>query len=71
MVGTVASGRLWSPDAHAYEITLSPTHPRLGDTISVVISGAAAASTAPVVSVNGTDYPSFLVAGLIYWSEKI
>ena len=66
MVGTVASGSLWTPAAHAYDVTLSPTNPRLGDTISVVISGASAASTAPVVSVNGTDYPSFLVSGNRY-----
>ncbi|MEA5462389.1 M23 family metallopeptidase [Leptothoe sp. PORK10 BA2] len=66
MVGTVASGSLWSPAAHAYEVTLSPTNPRLGDTISVVISGAADVSTAPVVSVKGTDYPSFLVSGNRY-----
>ncbi|NET47190.1 MAG: M23 family metallopeptidase [Merismopedia sp. SIO2A8] len=62
MIGTVASGSLWSP-AHAYDVTLTPTNPRLGDTLSVVISGVSAAGTAPVVSVNGTDYPSFLVAG--------
>lgn len=66
MVSTVASGRLWSPAAHAYGVTLSPTNPRLGDTISVVISGASTASTTPVVSVNGTDYPSFLVSGNRY-----
>ncbi len=66
MVSTVASGRLWSPAAHAYEVTLSPTNPRLGDTISVVISGASTASTAPVVSVNGTNYPSFPVSGNRY-----
>ncbi|NEP55807.1 MAG: M23 family metallopeptidase [Symploca sp. SIO2G7] len=63
MVGAVVtSGSLLSSVAHAYEITLSPTNPRLGDTISIVISGAAAADTTPVVSVNGTDYPSFLVS---------
>ncbi|MEL6332607.1 MAG: M23 family metallopeptidase, partial [Cyanobacteria bacterium J06626_26] len=66
MFGTVTSGSLWTPAAHAYDVALSPTNPRLGDTISVVISGASAASTAPVVSVNGTDYPSFLVSGNRY-----
>ena len=66
MVGTVASSSLWSLAAHAYEVTLSPTNPRLGDTISVVISGASATSTTPVVSVNGTDYPSFLLSGNRY-----
>ncbi|MEM9091667.1 MAG: M23 family metallopeptidase [Cyanobacteria bacterium P01_F01_bin.53] len=59
----VVSGSLWSSAAHAYEVTVSPTNPKLGDTISVVISGAEAASTAPVVSVNGNDYPSFPVSG--------
>ncbi|MEO0853057.1 MAG: M23 family metallopeptidase [Cyanobacteria bacterium J06648_11] len=66
MAGTVTSGSLWSPAAHAYEVTLSPTNPRLGDTISVLVSSAAAADTAPVVSVNGTDYPSFLISGNRY-----
>ncbi|MBT9313216.1 M23 family metallopeptidase [Leptothoe kymatousa] len=66
MLGTVASGSLWSPAAHAYDVTLSPTNPRLGDTISVMISGAAATGTPPVVSVNGTDYPSFPVSGNRY-----
>ena len=62
MAGAVAIGS-WSPAAHAYEVTLSPTNPRLGDTISIVISGASATNITPVVSVNGTDYPSFLLSG--------
>ncbi|MEM6351911.1 MAG: M23 family metallopeptidase [Cyanobacteria bacterium P01_D01_bin.14] len=66
MAGAVASGSLWSPAAHAYEVTLSPTNPRLGDTISVLVSSASVTDTAPVVSVNGTDYPSFLISGNRY-----
>lgn len=66
MVSTVASGRLWSPAAYAYEVTLLPTNPRLGDTISAMISSASTAGTAPVVSVNGIDYPTFLISGNRY-----
>ncbi|MEO1590708.1 MAG: M23 family metallopeptidase [Cyanobacteria bacterium J06632_22] len=64
--GTAASGGLWSPAAHAFEVALSPTNPKLGDTISVVISGASTVGEAPVVSVNGADYPSFLLSGNRY-----
>ncbi|MEL6246370.1 MAG: M23 family metallopeptidase [Cyanobacteria bacterium J06648_16] len=60
--GAVASSGVWIPTARASEVTLSPTSPRLGDTISVVISSVGTA-IAPTVRVNGTDYPSFQLSG--------
>jgi len=50
--------------AYAYEVTFSPSSLRLGDTISVVVqsTGSAGAKiTAPTVSVNDIDYPSFSI----------
>jgi murein DD-endopeptidase MepM/ murein hydrolase activator NlpD len=45
--------------AQAIEINLSPTSPRLGDTITLLITSDA--DTAPIVSAGDRDYPSFPV----------
>lgn len=51
--------------AQAYQVTLLPTNPRLGDTVSVVVQAetAAGANSAPTVSANGVSYQSFPIGG--------
>ena len=59
-----ATWALHSSPAHAYQVTLLPASPQLGDTISVFIATeSAAGNDAPVVSVGGSQYPSFRLSG--------
>ncbi|MGD1856335.1 MAG: M23 family metallopeptidase [Leptolyngbyaceae cyanobacterium] len=60
--GLLAAGVTWglaSKAAHAYDVTISPTAPQLGDTISVIVRPRNGATSAPVVTANGQEYPSF------------
>jgi len=50
---------LTSKAAHAYDVTITPTAPQLGDTISVIVQARGGATTAPTVTANGKEYPSF------------
>ncbi|MGK7887986.1 MAG: M23 family metallopeptidase [Leptolyngbyaceae cyanobacterium] len=52
---------LLATTAWAYTVTLTPTAPRLGDTISVRIQPQRALSDPPTVTMNGTTYPSYLM----------
>ncbi|MEL6902919.1 MAG: M23 family peptidase, partial [Cyanobacteria bacterium J06606_4] len=55
---------LHSGPAQASQVTLLPASPQLGDTISVlIVSESAAGDDAPVVSVSGSQYPSFRLSG--------
>ena len=51
--------------ADAYEVTLTPSAPKLGDTVSVVVQAESSegSNSAPTVSVNGVDYQSFSIGG--------
>jgi murein DD-endopeptidase MepM/ murein hydrolase activator NlpD len=52
------------PTAQAYQVTITPTSPQLGDTISVIVQPEQPTSTAPpTVTVNGKPYPSFAIGG--------
>ena len=44
--------------AQAYDVTIYPQAPQLGDTISVIVTPTAT-TAAPTVVANGTTYPSF------------
>jgi len=59
-VGVLAAD-LFGQAAYAYEVTFTPSAPRLGDTVSVVVQAESAegAETAPTVSANGVNYQSF------------
>ncbi|MBT9313447.1 M23 family metallopeptidase [Leptothoe kymatousa TAU-MAC 1615] len=64
LAGLVATGGLvtWGlmgQTAHAYDVTISPTSPQLGDTISVIVRARNGASVAPTIMANGKAYPSF------------
>ncbi len=64
LAGLVATGGLltWglmSKSAHAYDVTITPTSPQLGDTISVIVRARNGVTTAPMVTANGKEYPSF------------
>ena len=63
----VASGyttwTLHSSPAQAYQVTLLPASPQLGDTISVFILAESAEADAPVVSMGNSQYPSFRLSG--------
>lgn len=64
LTGLLASGGLvtWglmSKRAYAYDVTITPTAPQLGDTISVIVRARQGATAAPSVTANGKDYPSF------------
>lgn len=50
---------LTSKAAHAYDVTITPTAPQLGDTISVIVQARGNTTTAPTVTANGKEYPSF------------
>lgn len=50
---------LTSKAAHAYDVTITPTAPKLGDTISVIVQARGDTATAPTVTANGKEYPSF------------
>ena len=63
LTGLLATGGLitWGltgKAAHAYDVTITPTAPQLGDTISVVVLARSGAVT-PTVTANGKEYPSF------------
>lgn len=60
-IGLLAAALLGQA-AYAYEVTLTPSAPRLGDTISVVVQ-AESSSDAPTVSANGVSYQSFSIGG--------
>ncbi len=56
---------LWSAiatPAQAYQVQVSPSSPKLGDTLSVVVQGESSGE-APTVSVGDTSYPTFLLSG--------
>ena len=59
-IGVLAAD-LFGQAAYAYEVTFTPSAPRLGDTVSVVVQAESAegAETAPTVSANGVNYQSF------------
>ncbi len=62
---TVSALVLWSAiaaPAQAYQVQVSPSSPRLGDTLSVVVQGKSSGE-APTVSVGDTSYPTFLLSG--------
>ncbi|MEO1396283.1 MAG: M23 family metallopeptidase [Cyanobacteria bacterium J06634_5] len=61
-MGAIAAAVLGQA-ADAYEVTISPSAPRLGDTVSVVVQAESAegGETAPTVSANGVDYQSFSI----------
>jgi len=63
-MGAIAAALL-GPAAHAYEVTISPSAPRLGDTVSVVVQAESAegGETAPTVIANGVSYQSFSIGG--------
>ncbi|MBE9064158.1 M23 family metallopeptidase [cf. Phormidesmis sp. LEGE 11477] len=50
---------LHSSPAQAYQVTLLPASPRLGDTLSVFITGVTAEDDRPFVSIGDSQYPSF------------
>lgn len=63
LTGLLATGGLitWGltgKAAHAYDVTITPTDPQLGDTISVVVQAKSGAVT-PTVTANDKEYPSF------------
>ncbi|MEL7334467.1 MAG: M23 family peptidase, partial [Cyanobacteria bacterium J06560_2] len=59
-IGVLAAD-VFGQAAYAYEVTLTPSAPRLGDTVSVVVQAETAegGETAPTVSANGVNYQSF------------
>lgn len=59
--GGLATWGLTSKAAHAYDVTINPTAPQLGDTISVIIRTSGSALP-PTVTANGKDYPSFALS---------
>ncbi|NEQ53071.1 MAG: M23 family metallopeptidase [Leptolyngbya sp. SIO3F4] len=67
LTGLVATGGLvtWgltSKAAHAYDVTINPIAPKLGDTISVIVQARNTATAAPTVIANGKEYPSFALS---------
>ncbi|MEO0808930.1 MAG: M23 family peptidase, partial [Cyanobacteria bacterium J06643_4] len=58
-----ATWALHSRPAQAYQVRLLPANPQLGDTLSVFITDATAGDETPVISVNGSQYPSFRLSG--------
>ncbi|MEO1685692.1 MAG: hypothetical protein AAFS06_20845 [Cyanobacteria bacterium J06631_12] len=59
-----ATWALHSSPAQAAQVTLLPANPRLGDTLSVfIVTESAAGDNSPIVSVGGTQYPSFQLSG--------
>ncbi len=49
--------------AQATDLQVSPTNPRLGDTIAVVLRPTAPGLAAPTVTMDGTSYPVFPLGG--------
>ena len=50
--------------AHAYEVTIIPTDPQLGDTIAVIVQpNTPTPAVAPTVTANGAAYTSFPLSG--------
>lgn len=49
--------------ANAYQVTLNPTQPKLGDTITVLVTPESSSPTAtsPTVTLQGKQYPAFPV----------
>ncbi|ESA33361.1 peptidase m23 [Leptolyngbya sp. Heron Island J] len=67
LAGLLATGGIviWggmSQTAHAYDVTITPTSPQLGDTISVIVQASRGNSVPPTVTANGKEYPSFPLA---------
>jgi murein DD-endopeptidase MepM/ murein hydrolase activator NlpD len=64
LAATALTVVLLADRAAAYDVAISPEDPQLGDTISVIMAPRNAATSAPVVTVNGnTQYPAFPVVG--------
>ena len=64
LAGLLATGAMVSwgamgEAAHAYDVTITPSSPQLGDTISVVVQASRGDSLPPTVMANGKEYPSF------------
>lgn len=57
--GGLMSWGLMGRNAHAYDVTITPTSPQLGDTISVIVWARNGVTAAPTVVANGKEYPSF------------
>ena len=57
--GGLMTWGLMSKSAHAYDVTITPTSPQLGDTISVIVRARRGATSAPTIVANGKEYPSF------------
>ncbi|MEA5466533.1 M23 family metallopeptidase [Leptothoe sp. PORK10 BA2] len=57
--GSLATWGLTSKAAHAYDVTITPTAPQLGDTISVIVQARDSATPAPTVMAKGKAYASF------------
>ncbi|MEM9504028.1 MAG: M23 family metallopeptidase [Cyanobacteria bacterium P01_E01_bin.43] len=49
------------PPAYAYDVSISPSGPRQGDTVSIISSENRGSAHVPAVSINGTGYPTFAV----------
>ena len=57
--GGIVSWGAMGQTAYAYDVTITPTSPQLGDTISVVVQASRENSLPPTVMANGIEYPSF------------
>ena len=57
--GAIMTVALLGTGVYAYEVGLTPTAPRLGDTISIFIRPQQGTTTPPTVTVGGTSYQSF------------
>lgn len=60
--GLVSWGAM-STAAHAYDVTITPSSPQLGDTISVIVQAREGNNTPPMITANGKNYPSFPLSG--------
>lgn len=57
--GGLVTWGLTSKSAQAYDVTITPTSPQLGDTISVIVRASDGSTTAPTITANGKEYQSF------------
>lgn len=67
ILSVVAAAVVWStaaPSQAAYQVQVLPSRPVLGDTLSVVVQGVS--GEAPTITVEGTDYPAFLLSANRY-----
>ncbi|MEL7360139.1 MAG: M23 family peptidase, partial [Cyanobacteria bacterium J06560_6] len=63
MTSGYATWALHSSPAQAYQVTLLPANPQLGDTLSIFITGATPGDDLPIVSIGNSQYPSFPISG--------